>query len=102
MATDIDSRCVHMTFIQMALLHIPGIVVHGNGLSQEHWNIWYTPAHIMDRWSDRILERDKQERQISVKEIHSEDLTEAEAEPENFFPELLVKDLLAADQLQLF
>lgn len=102
MATDIDSRCVHMTFIQMALLHIPGIVVHGNGLSQEHWNIWYTPAHIMDRWSDRILERDKQERQISVKEIHSEDLTETEAEPENFFPELLVKDLLAADQLQLF
>ena len=36
-ATDIDSRCVHMTFIQMALLHIPGIVIHGNALSLEEW-----------------------------------------------------------------
>ncbi len=56
-------------------------------------------------WSDRILERNKQERQISVKEIqtneiHNEDLSEVETE--NFFPELSVKDLLSADQLQLF
>jgi hypothetical protein len=44
---DIDARCVHMTYLQLVLLHITAIVVHGNALSMEEWSRWYTPAHIM-------------------------------------------------------
>lgn len=56
-ATDIDSRCVHMTYVQMALLHIPGIVIHGNALTVEQWQCWYTPAHIMGGWSRQLRQR---------------------------------------------
>lgn len=56
-ATDIDSRCVHMTYVQMALLHIPGIVIHGNALAVEQWQCWYTPAHIMGGWGRKLRER---------------------------------------------
>jgi len=56
-ATDIDSRCVHMTYVQMALLHIPGIVIHGNALTAEQWQCWYTPAHIMGGWVRKLRQR---------------------------------------------
>ncbi|MGG4603715.1 N-6 DNA methylase [Paenalcaligenes sp. Me131] len=64
-ATDIDSRCVHMTFVQMALLHIPGIVIHGNALSLEEWGHWFTPAHIIGGWS-RKLRQSKHTQQTMV------------------------------------
>ncbi|MBY4898679.1 N-6 DNA methylase [Cupriavidus sp. AU9028] len=51
---DIDPRCVHMTYVQLALLHIPAIVVHGNALSLESWSNWFTPAHILGGWGARL------------------------------------------------
>jgi hypothetical protein len=51
---DIDVRCVHMTYVQLSLLHIPAIVLHGNSLSNEVWSRWVTPAHVMGRWRWRI------------------------------------------------
>jgi len=51
---DIDLRCVHMTYLQVSLLHIPAIVVHGNALSGEVWDRWYTPAHVLGRWGARL------------------------------------------------
>jgi hypothetical protein len=51
---DIDARCVHMTYLQLALLHIPAIVAHGNALSMEQWSHWYTPAHVMGGWRGRL------------------------------------------------
>lgn len=53
-AIDIDIRCVHMAFIQMALAHIPAVVIHGNALSNEQHGHWYTPAHILGRWNAKL------------------------------------------------
>lgn len=42
---DVDIKAVCMAYIQLSLLHIPAVVVHGNALSLEQWSAWYTPAH---------------------------------------------------------
>ncbi|VFR81136.1 Type I restriction-modification system methyltransferase subunit [plant metagenome] len=57
-AIDIDQRCVHMTYLQLALLHVPAVVVHGNALSCEEWDHWYTPAHVLGHWQFRLQVRD--------------------------------------------
>lgn len=44
---DIDRRCVHMTYLQLALAGIPAVVYHRDGLSLETWDKWETPAYIM-------------------------------------------------------
>lgn len=41
---DIDIKCVHMAFIQFSLLGAPAIIVHGNSLSLDVWDTWFTPA----------------------------------------------------------
>ena len=89
-AMDIDSRCVHMTFVQLALLHIPAVVIHGNTLTVEEWQHWYTPAHIMGGWHWRLQKFD-----MVIK--HPE-----RPEPELTIPMPSIENLLAADQLQLF
>ena len=43
---DIDSRCVHMTYLQLSLAGAPAVVKHQNALSRELWAVWYTPALI--------------------------------------------------------
>jgi hypothetical protein len=53
-AVDVDAKCVHMTYLQLSLLHIPAVVVHGNSLSLEEFGRWYTPAHIMNGWNYRL------------------------------------------------
>lgn len=57
-AIDIDRRCVHMTYLQLALLHVPAIVVHGNALTGEEWELWATPAHVLGGWAGRLRRRD--------------------------------------------
>jgi hypothetical protein len=54
---DIDPCCVHMAYLQLSLLHIPAIVVHGNALSMEVWGHWFTPAHVLGGWSHRLRAR---------------------------------------------
>jgi hypothetical protein len=58
---DIDPCCVHMTYLQLSLLHIPAIVVHGNALSMEVWGHWFTPAHVLGGWTDRLRARRAQD-----------------------------------------
>lgn len=41
---DIDSRCVHMCYLQLALAGIPAVVRHMNTLTMEIWSEWHTPA----------------------------------------------------------
>jgi N-6 DNA Methylase len=53
-AIDVDPKCVHMAYVQFALLHIPAVIVHGNTLSLEECGRWYTPAHIMDGWTWKL------------------------------------------------
>ncbi|CAG9255109.1 hypothetical protein PUN4_230105 [Paraburkholderia unamae] len=54
---DIDPCCVHMAYLQLSLLHIPAIIVHGNALTQEVWGHWFTPAHVLGGWSARLRSR---------------------------------------------
>jgi hypothetical protein len=56
--TDINPTAVHMTYIQLSLLHIPAIVIHGNGLFPDpDWGHWKTPAHILGLWDARLRRR---------------------------------------------
>ena len=53
-AVDVDSRAVHMAYIQCSLLHIPAQLVVGNSLSMEMREHWFTPTHILGGWSARL------------------------------------------------
>ena len=53
-AVDVDAKCVHMCYIQLSLMHIPAVIVHGNSLTLEEWDRWYTPAHILGLWSHKL------------------------------------------------
>jgi hypothetical protein len=56
-AVDIDTRAVHMAYIQFALMHIPAVVIVGNSLSMEMRDYWYTPAHILGGWNAKLTRR---------------------------------------------
>lgn len=34
-AVGVDIRAVHMAYLQLSLLHVPAIIIHGNSLSLE-------------------------------------------------------------------
>lgn len=53
-AVDIDITAVHMTFIQLSLLGIPAVVVHGDVLRLHEWSHWRTPFHVMNLWEYRL------------------------------------------------
>ncbi|WP_431153261.1 N-6 DNA methylase [Acidovorax facilis] len=56
-AQDIDRTAVHMTYLQLSLLHVPAVVILGNTLAMEVRERWYTPAHIMGGWGARLRSR---------------------------------------------
>lgn len=58
-AVDIDALCVHMAYIQCSLWHIPATIIHGNSLTVETWDEWYTPAHIMGGWAYKLRRAQK-------------------------------------------
>ena len=45
--SDIDIRCIHMTYLQLSLAGVPAIVKHQNSLTRETWSIWRTPAFML-------------------------------------------------------
>lgn len=45
---DIDSRCVHMTYLQLGLTGVPAVICHRNGLTLETCDVWHTPALCMN------------------------------------------------------
>ncbi len=45
--SDIDSRCVHMTYLQLGLAGIPAIIFRRNTITLETYERWETPAYIM-------------------------------------------------------
>jgi len=80
---DIDARCVHMAYLQLSLLHIPAIVIHGNALSVETWATWFTPAHILGGWGAKLRRKRQAEalKAVSaIREIGIEERCEATAE----------------------
>lgn len=53
-AQDIDPVCVHMTYIQLSLLHVPAIVILGDTLKKEQYQHWFTLAHAMGLWDKKL------------------------------------------------
>ncbi|MWV17522.1 N-6 DNA methylase [Pseudomonas sp. L-22-4S-12] len=53
-AQDVDSRAVHMAYLQLSLLHIPAVVILGNTLALEEREHWYTPAHVIGLWGPKL------------------------------------------------
>ena len=45
-ANDIDLRCVHMAYLQLALAGVPAIVRHQDTFSRDCRSVWYTPAYL--------------------------------------------------------
>lgn len=51
---DIDITAVHMTFVQLSLMGIPAIVIHGDVLRLHEWSHWRTPFHTLGLWEYRL------------------------------------------------
>jgi len=49
-AIEIDSRMVHQCYIQLSMYAIPAVVIHGNTLTLDERDRWYTPAYIWGNW----------------------------------------------------
>lgn len=67
-AQDLDEKAVHMAYVQLSLMHIPAVVIHGNTLSLEERARWYTPAHILGGWGWRLARADRADQVELVKE----------------------------------
>jgi hypothetical protein len=74
-AVDVDATAVHMSYVQLSLLGIPGIVIHGNSLSLEEWSHWVTPAHVFGGWDYRLRKRALRN---SEEQVQSQDAPRAE------------------------
>lgn len=53
-AIDVSPTAAHMAFVQLSLLHIPAVVCVGNTLSGKIHDRFYTPAHIMGQWREKL------------------------------------------------
>lgn len=53
--TDVDPTAVHMSYVQLSLLYIPAQIILGNSLwPNQADGHWFTPAHILDGWSQKL------------------------------------------------
>ena len=50
---DIDSRCVHMTYLQLAMMELPAHVIEGNTMTLRYTQHWFTRNHILGCWGAR-------------------------------------------------
>ena len=57
--SDIDERCVHMTYLQLACTGVPAIIYQRDTLTMKTWQRWETPAYIMQwlRFKDVLNRR---------------------------------------------
>lgn len=61
-AIDVDATACHMAYVQLSLLHIPAVVIHGNSLwPDQTWGHWLTPAHVLGGWDARVRCRDREQ-----------------------------------------
>lgn len=56
-AKDIDSICFYMTYVQLSLYNIPGVVILGNSLTNEEEKVFYTPAFFEYGWKEKYNEQ---------------------------------------------
>ena len=65
---DIDIKCVHMAYLQLSLYGIPAVIIHGNSLTLEEWDRWYTPTYMVDMWPLKEKAPDINTMQAATKE----------------------------------
>lgn len=51
---DVDVKAVHMAYIQLSLIGMPAVVIHGNTLTMEERSRWYTPMHVLGCWNWKL------------------------------------------------
>jgi type I restriction-modification system DNA methylase subunit len=56
-AYDVDATACHMAYVQLSLLHIPAVIVHGNTLTLHCIDQWTTPSHVLNRWESLLQRR---------------------------------------------
>ncbi|MBR7072062.1 MAG: N-6 DNA methylase [Eubacterium sp.] len=56
---DIDIKCVYMSYLQLSLLGIPAVIIHGNTLIVQEWSHWFTPAYVWGFWEARTRHKGK-------------------------------------------
>ena len=59
-AIDLYPTCIHAAYVQFSLLHIPAILIHGDTLTLKICSQWYTPAHMMEFWRQKIEKKKKE------------------------------------------
>ena len=65
---DVDIKSIYMAYTQLALMHVPAILVHGNSLTMEVFETWYTPAYIMGGWAFK-RQKERKEKLAPVFEL---------------------------------
>lgn len=65
-AVDVDERAAHMAYVQLSLLHIPAEVIVGDTLTGEVRDRYFTPAHILGGWTQRLAIENAIERAIEL------------------------------------
>lgn len=63
---DISLLCCCMTYINLSLRGINGYVKHQNTLSQEQWQVFYTPAFVMNIELQDCIKRNNKEYEVEV------------------------------------
>jgi hypothetical protein len=58
---DVDRLAALMCFIQLTLWHVPAQIIVGNALSGEQREVWYTPAHHLGFWDNKLRRRQEAE-----------------------------------------
>lgn len=58
-ATDISINSVCMCMIQCSIFGIPAIIKHGNGLTDEVWEVWETPTVAIHLVKERVRSQQK-------------------------------------------
>lgn len=51
---DVDRRAVQMAYVQLSLLHIPAVIVHGNSLTLQEFDHWCTPCHAINNFNGKL------------------------------------------------
>jgi len=80
-AIDIDATAVHMAYLQLSLLGVPAIVIHGNALTLKEYGHWVTPMHVFGGWDFRLRRAEAQRQAVEL-------LGAAEPAPAHIEPEL--------------
>jgi len=80
-----------MAYVQLSLLHVPAVVIHGDMLLLEEYGHWHTPAHILGGWRYRL-----------AADAPAEPVSIAPAPPQKAKATTGVEDKAAGTQLTLF